>query len=420
MNIIKSIFLFYLALTVANGQRSQRNQHDLKVSNIEQFHLMVAPQASSEKGKIKLNTHVMIPSYALQFVKEDGGFESSFEARISLLDQEGQQIEHKSISQTLKAADYLETVGKSNWYFVEHDFHVGPGKYTVVSEVMDIDTRNRGVREKEVDLSKYKDDFILFPPQVMIHYKGSWQGVKKLMPSYQNEISFQQSFVPVYVSGNVKKDIYTLKLVLKDADGVTVSALDSTFANSEEYFTLQLDLPVKEVQGLRVKLFVDLEQDGLSEQQIIELKIKRPGISAHIRDVDEAIDQMRYILSNDERSELSKVKKKDREQLFYKFWKDRDPAPETSTNELMDQYYSRVRYANDHFTSFTPGWRTDMGMIYILFGPPDDIESIFMNSERNAHQNWYYYRINRSFTFYDENGFGDYRLTTPYIFGRTW
>mgnify|MGYP000583714933 CR=1 FL=1 len=46
----------------------------------------------------------MIPSYALQFVKEDGGFESSFEARISLLDQEGQQIEHKSISQTLKAA----------------------------------------------------------------------------------------------------------------------------------------------------------------------------------------------------------------------------------------------------------------------------------------------------------------------------
>jgi len=115
-----------MALNMANGQRNLRNQSDLKVSNIEQFHLMVAPQASSEKGKIKLNTHVMIPSYALQFVKEDGGFESSFEARISLLDQEGQQIEHKSISQTLKAADYLETVGKSNWYFVEHDFHVYP------------------------------------------------------------------------------------------------------------------------------------------------------------------------------------------------------------------------------------------------------------------------------------------------------
>ena len=43
-----------------------------------------------------------------------------------------------------------------------------------------------------------------------------------------------------------------------------------------------------------------------------------------------------------------------------------------------------------------------------------------MNSNRNDQQNWYYYRINRSFTFLDENGFGDYRLTTPYIYGRTW
>ena len=409
-----------LAFACVSAQKNMRGRKDLKVSNIEQFHLMVSPQASSEKGKIKLNAYIMIPSYALQFVKDNGGFKSSFDARIRLLDDEGNQLDNKSISETLLATDYLETIRKSNWYFVEYDFHVKPGKYTIVSEVMDIDTRNSGLREKKVDLSKYKDEFILFPPQVMIDYTGTWQGENRLMPSYQNEISFQQSFIPVYVSGNVKKDNYTLKLVLKDADEVTVSALDSTFTNSEEYFTLQLDLPVEEVQGLRVKLFVDLEQGGFSEQQMIELKIKRPGISAHIRDVDEAIDQMRYILSNDERSELSKVKKKDREQLFYKFWKDRDPAPETSTNELMDQYYSRVRYANDHFTSFTPGWRTDMGMIYILFGPPDDIERIFMNSERNAHQNWYYYRINRSFTFYDENGFGDYRLTTPYIFGRTW
>ena len=51
---------------------------------------------------------------------------------------------------------------------------------------------------------------------------------------------------------------------------------------------------------------------------------------------------------------------------------------------------------------------------------PDDIERIFMSSDRNANQTWHYYRINRSFTFYDQNGFGDYRLTTPYITGRAW
>ena len=420
LNIIKSTFLFCIAFTVIYGQRGLRNDKDLKATNIEQFHLMVAPQSYSEDGKIKLTIHVMIPSYALQFVKQNGGFESSFEARIALLNEDGQQIEHKAIQETLKAVDYLETISKSNWYFFEHEFLVHPGKYNVVSEVMDIDTRNSGIRDKEIDLTKFNNDFVLFTPQVMIHYKGSWQGGKKLMPSYKNEISFQQPIVPVVISGKVKKGNYSLHMVLKDADDTTIFSLDSTFINTINHFNHQLELTVEEVQGLRVKLFVDLEQDGKKDQQIIELIIKRPGVSSNIRDVDEAVDQMRYILSNEERSKLSKARKKDKENLFYEFWKDRDPTPETSNNELMDQYYGRVRYANEHFTSFTSGWRTDMGMIYILFGPPDDIERIFMSNNRNAHQNWHYYRINRSFIFYDENGFGDYRLTTPYIFGRAW
>ncbi len=418
---IKTVLLIIMVLTVVNGQRNMRGKKDLKVSNIEQFHLIISPQASSETGKIKLNTHVMIPSFSLQFVKENGRFESSFEARISLLNEEGQQIDHKSIQETLKASDYLETVSKSNWYFIEHEFLVKPGKYTIISEVLDIDTRNYGVREEKVDLSKYnKNGLDLFPPLVLVNYTGSWQGSKKLMASYQNEITFIQSFVPIYITGNVNPGDYLLNLELKTSDGEVISSIDTLFTNSDNYFNHQLNLPVDKISGLRAKLYVKLEQDGQSEKQTIELKIKRPGVSSQISDLEKAMDQMRYILTSDERSKLSKVKKKEKEELFYTFWKGRDPTPETATNELMDQYYSRVRYANEHFTSFSPGWRTDMGMIYILFGPPDDIERIFMSSDRNANQTWHYYRINRSFTFYDENGFGDYRLTTPYITGHTW
>lgn len=417
---IKTVLLIILMLTTVNGQRNMRGKKDLKVSNIEQFHLLVSPQASSKSGKIKLNTHIMIPSFSLQFVKENGGFVSSFEARISLLDEDGQQIDHKSIQETLDAPNYLETVSKSNWFFIEHDFFVDPGKYTIVSEVLDIDTRNYGVREKKVDLTKYTDGLNLYPPLVLANYTGSWQGGEKLMASYQNEITFVQSFVPIKITGNVSTGDYSLKIDLKTSDGDPISSIDTLFTNSEKFFNHQLILPLKEMHGLRAKLYVKLKQENQSEEQMIELKIKRPGVSSHISDVEEAMDQMRYILTSDERAKFSKVKRNDREELFYTFWEKRDPTPETVTNELMDQYYSRVRYTNEHFTSFSPGWRTDMGMIYILFGPPDDIERIFMSSDRNANQTWHYYRINRSFTFYDENGFGDYRLTTPYITGHAW
>ncbi|MGY8788607.1 MAG: GWxTD domain-containing protein, partial [Fidelibacterota bacterium] len=79
-----------------------------------------------------------------------------------------------------------------------------------------------------------------------------------------------------------------------------------------------------------------------------------------------------------------------------------------------------VYYSNANFKSYIPGWKTDMGMIYILFGPPDDLEIYNDPLSRTYSQRWDYYRINKYFDFIDENGFGDYRLTTPYFRGKSW
>ncbi len=420
MKILTAILIFLFAIQIVYAQKMRSQKRDYKTTNVEQFHITVSPMADEEKDGILLNTYIMIPSYALQFVKVKEGFQSSFEVRIILLDEDGEQISTKLISQTLTAADYLETVSRTNWYYVDHTFSVQTKKYKVVCELFDLDTRNSGVKEKNVDLTQYRSDFALYPPMIMTQFKGSWQGGEKLLPSFNNEINFLQSFIPVHLSGKVAGNDYSIKLRLSDMKDEMIAQIDSTYKNSASYFMEKLEVPIENVRGLRVKLDVTLVQNGKTQKQQIELKIKRPGVSSFIRDINEAIDQMKYILTPEERKQLSKSHKNDKEALFYKFWKERDPSPETNENEIMDQYYVRVAYANEHFTSFLPGWRSDMGMIYILFGPPDDIERTFMSSNRNARHTWHYYRINRSFTFYDENGFGDFRLTTPYVFGRAW
>ncbi len=420
LKILKILIVLLFATQIGYTQNARTHRKNLKTSNVEQFHLTIAPVADDDKDRIILNTYIMIPSYALQFVKVEGGFQSKFEARILLLDEEGQQIDTKSISQTLTANNYLETVSRTNWYYIDHQFLVEAKKYKVVCELFDLDTRNSGVKEKLVDLTEYESGFELFPPMIMNQYKGTWQGGKKLLPSFENDINSQQSAIPIHLSGRVAANNYTIHMRLKDMKKNLVVQIDTTFNNSDLIFKHKLELPIEDVRGLRINLEVVLEQNGETEEQHLELKIKRPGISTFIRDIDEAIDQMKYILSPDELKQLAKARKDEREELFFKFWNDRDPNPGTNGNELMDQYYIRVAYAIEHFTSFAPGWRNDMGMIYILFGPPDDIERSFMSSNRNAHQTWHYYRVNRSFTFYDENGFGDFRLTTPYISGRAW
>ena len=101
--------------------------------------------------------------------------------------------------------------------------------------------------------------------------------------------------------------------------------------------------------------------------------------------------------------------------MFKTFWDVRDPSPETIQNELMDEYYKRIAYTVEHFSGFQDGWKTDMGMIYILFGFPDEVKRYSDYSNQKAFEIWYYFTVNKSFRFVDANGFGDYQLETPHF-----
>src|SRR5215471_12486997 len=64
----------------------------------------------------------------------------------------------------------------------------------------------------------------------------------------------------------------------------------------------------------------------------------------------------------------------ERDRFIESFWYRRDPDPDTPENEYKDRYYERKQYANEHFVSGVPGWKTDRGRIYIKYGQPDEIE----------------------------------------------
>ena len=83
-----------------------------------------------------------------------------------------------------------------------------------------------------------------------------------------------------------------------------------------------------------------------------------------------------YIITDEERAAFKKLQTDDeREQFIEQFWLRRDPTPDTVENEFKEEHYRRIAYANEHYASGIPGWKTDRGRIYITFGPPDEIES---------------------------------------------
>ena len=86
-------------------------------------------------------------------------------------------------------------------------------------------------------------------------------------------------------------------------------------------------------------------------------------------------EDVTYIITDEERSAFMRLQTdEEREQFIENFWLRRDPSPDTVENEFREEHYRRIAYANEHFASGIPGWKTDRGRIYITYGPPDEID----------------------------------------------
>lgn len=83
-----------------------------------------------------------------------------------------------------------------------------------------------------------------------------------------------------------------------------------------------------------------------------------------------------YIISDEEESVFKGLTSPEEKELFIEqFWRRRDPDLRTAINEFKEEHYRRIAYVNERFYAGVPGWKTDRGMIYILHGPPHEIES---------------------------------------------
>src|SRR5246127_2768483 len=87
-------------------------------------------------------------------------------------------------------------------------------------------------------------------------------------------------------------------------------------------------------------------------------------------------EDVRWIITDEEQKAFKMLSNdEERDQFIEAFWQRRDPTPDTEENEYKEEHYRRIAYANEHFAAGIPGWKTDRGRIYIMYGPADEIES---------------------------------------------
>ena len=136
-----------------------------------------------------------------------------------------------------------------------------------------------------------------------------------------------------------------------------------------------------------------------------------------------------YIITDEEKKAFKKLATDDeRERFIEEFWRRRDPDPDTEENEFKEEYYERIAYANEHFASGIPGWKSDRGRIWIMYGKPDERETHPMggNYDRPSYEGggstttypfetWFYRYLagvgsGIEIEFVDPTGSGEYRI----------
>ena len=148
---------------------------------------------------------------------------------------------------------------------------------------------------------------------------------------------------------------------------------------------------------------------------------KEPGISLPRVYQKWLQEDVRYIITTDERIEFEGfTTDTDRDRFIEQFWLRRDPTPGTAENEFKEEHYRRIAYSNVHFADRRPGWLSDRGHAYILYGPPDSIEqrpAVQIKDVADidvAPVTIWHYRTPKAgrtdFTFTDECKCGEYRL----------
>jgi GWxTD domain-containing protein len=354
----------------------------------------------------------------LQFVKMEQDYEANYEASIIINDQDNDQVDGKTWQENISVANFDQTNKRTMYSQSNQVFDLEPGSYKLSIAVKDPETNlTRSIRKK-IELRDYAKDKpalsdIIWISELQPDSSGAINSIRPQVSDAMKGLSAPAfAYFELYNPALVQPVAVEYEF-FHDQDKKNYKKIltqNFTEAKTMAYFPIPVDSLNHGFYHLTVTANFGKEKVKVNK----DFYVRWSGLPGNARDLDEAIEQTRFIAEKDELKKMKKAKGDQRMIEFVKFWQRRDPTPGTEINEALDAHYMRIEYANQHFSAMQhQGWRTDMGMVYIILGPPDDIERNAYPRYSKPYEIWYYYRYNRDFVFLDLTGFGDFRLETP-------
>jgi GWxTD domain-containing protein len=358
-----------------------------------------------------------MPNTALRFQRDETGFNAEYRVT-SVVMRDTQQVREVEHRETVRIGSFAET-GRTEESIVFQDIlTLQPGQYVVRLEVADLNS-SRGFRAIDtVDVPAYHSDAKLGTPLLVYEAAGRERVTDRpdIILNPRNTIPYGAESPHVYLEmyGSVTAQPVSLRVV--DDAGVPLWSGQATLEQgSAELRHTLVDVPSAALPIGRLWLEAS-ETAGAKPQRLpLLVTISDQWMVANFDDVLRFLSLIAYPAELDS---MRKAVGAERRARWEKFWTVRDPLPATPINEFRDQFFERIRIATDEFAeSGRPGWETDRGEVFVVFGAPDHVIERQVGRDMSAQPNfmeWVYESLPGGrlvLQFIDRNGFGRYELT---------
>lgn len=381
------------------------------------FSVDVGGFKSAVPNKTRMDFFVQVPYSSIQFVKKDDGFYANYNITLSFTDESKMNIIfERNWKERVKTTDFEQTLSRENFNLSYKTYDLNPGKYFVKCIVEDSDSKSASSKEIPLLVKQISDSLGVSDLMLVAEFVKDSTG-EKIIPNVTASVTNRSTSVPLYfeIYSNKKRDInieYSLddlkkSTSFKQMEHLTVNPGTNLIKHTVNNVSFSvggylLNAVIKDNDW---KIITSVEKKIFS---------KIHGVPLAITDLDKAVDQIAYIASPKELDFIKEGKSYDEKlERFLSFWDKKKPNSKTDDNPILYEYFRRVDYANKNFKGLVEGWRSDMGMVYVTFGPPSNVERHPFDSDSKPYEIWDYYEQSRNFVFIDQTGFGDYRLVNP-------
>ncbi|MEE9441846.1 MAG: GWxTD domain-containing protein [candidate division Zixibacteria bacterium] len=433
MNKRLSFAILIIVLLIGNGI-CVSDQTGYRASNEfgeDRFTIDAVDFYSGEDEKNILEIYYKIFYDAFGYQKLQDGYEARYEISFNVIGEDNQPIEGITKDGKIKVSSYAETRRSEDFVINMVSFSFEPQDININASLTDESGSVLATISKKMSKKSYTQKYPTISRVELAHEiaestrsskfnKKDMRIIPRVIRVFGGEDDSLLSFYHEVYPGR-KKDKYTKLIIglyhrhkgLMRTDTISYGEINDIKRefqniNIKDIYPGDYELELKLI-GRRGR-----EYDKITE----EIEMKLTGEGMFVTDYKKLIDMLKYLTNNKEHKKLKEAKTlEERRRVWDEFWAIRASEGNTRINPAKAEYFRRVRHSNRYFTFMNrDGWKTTRGMIYITYGPPDEVEDYPFELATKPYQIWHYFRTNppRKFLFIDEWGDGNYELQPPY------